>query len=167
MREIQQTGGISKQDPSWADEFRRALSGEDLALSTVRAYCGDLTAFFRWYAPHSVRALSTKDLIRYRQHLSEERGLGPASVNRKLEALRRFCRWAHQRGRLPSNVAAEVKVARPLRGPRPAGLTMAEAQGGAARRRSVCAWTGQTQLCPAAGHATSRPACRRSGGFAR
>lgn len=64
------------------------------------------------------------DLISYRQYLSEERSLKPASVNRKLEALRRFCRWPHQHGKLRSNVAAEVKLARPVRGVPPAGLTV-------------------------------------------
>ena len=40
----------------------------------------------------------------------------PASVNRKLEVLRRFCRWAHTTGKLRTNVAAEVKLARAPRG---------------------------------------------------
>jgi hypothetical protein len=61
-----------------------------LALTTVRAYHSDLGTFLRWYAPHPVEALTAVDLIRYRQHLSEERSLKPASVNRKLEALRRL-----------------------------------------------------------------------------
>ena len=86
---------------------------EDLAVTTVRAYHGDREAFFRWYGPHRVEALTSVDLITYRQYLSDERSLKPASVNRKLEALRRFCRWAHQHGKLRSNVAAEVKLARP------------------------------------------------------
>jgi integrase/recombinase XerC len=129
LREIQKAGGSSTESPAWVREFRRALSTEDLALTTVRAYWGDLNSFSRWYAPNALEALTAVDLISYRQHLSEERSLRPASVNRKLEALRRFCRWACQQGRLPSNVAAEVRLARPQRGVRPAGLTEAEAQG--------------------------------------
>jgi integrase/recombinase XerC len=129
LREIQPAGSHSGDGPSWTEEFRQALAAEDLALSTVRAYRGDLEAFCRWYAPHRLEALTSVDLIGYRQYLSQERRLQPASVNRKLEALRRFCRWAHQHGRLRSNVAAEVKLARPVRGVRPAGLTEAEAHG--------------------------------------
>jgi site-specific recombinase XerD len=41
------------------------------------------------------------NLIGYRQYLSDERHLKPTSINRKLEALRRFCRWAHQHGKQP------------------------------------------------------------------
>jgi integrase/recombinase XerC len=114
---------------SWAKDFREPLSAEDLAPTTVRTHCGDLESFLRWYGPHPVEALTTVDFISYRHHLSEERSMRPASVNRKLEALRRFCRWAHQRGRLPSNGAAEVKLARPVRRVCPAGLTEAETQG--------------------------------------
>lgn len=129
LREIQQAGRKSIEGLSWVEDFRLALSTEDLALTTVRAYCGDLESFLRWYAPHPVEALTTVDLISYRQHLSEERRMRPASVNRKLEALRRFCRWAHRHGKMPSNVAGEVKLARPVRGVCPAGLTEAETQG--------------------------------------
>lgn len=129
LREIPQPAGNSGEGSSWTEEFRRALAREDLALTTVRAYCGDLEAFLRWYTPHRVEALTAVDLISYRHYLSEERSLKPASVNRKLEALRRFCRWAHRHGKLRSNVAAEVKLARPVRGVRPTGLTEAEAHG--------------------------------------
>jgi len=52
----------------------------------------------------------------------------PASVNRKLEALRRFCRWAHATGKLRTNVAAELKLARAPRSTRPKGLIAAEVQ---------------------------------------
>jgi site-specific recombinase XerD len=65
LREIQQAGSNLKEDPSWAEDFRRALSAEDLALATVRAYCGDLGSFFRWYAPRAIEALTTVDLIGY------------------------------------------------------------------------------------------------------
>jgi integrase len=53
----------------------------------------------------------------------------PASVNRKLEALRRFCRWAHTTGKLRTNVAAELKLARAPRGTRPKALLPVEVQG--------------------------------------
>ena len=39
LREIQQAGRKSIKDLSWVEDFRLALSTEDLALTTVRAYC--------------------------------------------------------------------------------------------------------------------------------
>lgn len=142
LREIPPSGSNSRDARAWTEEFRRALAREDLALATVRAYYGDLETFFRWYGPHRIDALTAGDLISYRQYLSEARSLKPASVQRKLEALRRFCRWAHQHGKLQSNVAAEVKLARPVRRVRPAGLTKAEAHSFAASRRTVTARAG-------------------------
>jgi len=49
LREIQQAYGNFGKGLSWTEEFRRALAREDLALTTVRAYHGDLDAFLRWY----------------------------------------------------------------------------------------------------------------------
>jgi site-specific recombinase XerD len=109
-------------------EFARALAREDLSPLTVRGYASDVALFLDWYAPNKLEKLSAVDLIHYRQHLADEKGLRPASLNRRLEALRRFCRWAHEQKRLKSNVAAEVKLARAVRGVRPKGLNEPEIQ---------------------------------------
>ena len=82
LREIPPAASNSGDGHAWTEEFRRALAREDLALPTVRAYQGDLEAFFRWYGSHRVAALTSVDLISDRQYLSEERNLKPASVNR-------------------------------------------------------------------------------------
>jgi site-specific recombinase XerD len=84
--------------------------------------------FLQWYAPHQLERLTAVDLIHYRQHLADEKGLRPATLNRRLEALRRFCRWAHARKKLKANVATEVKLARTVRGVRPKGLNESEVQ---------------------------------------
>ncbi len=48
--------------------------------------------FAAWYDDHRIEKLTASDLDHFRQYLSRERAMKPASVNRKLEALRRFCR---------------------------------------------------------------------------
>jgi integrase/recombinase XerC len=95
----------------------------------VRGYRSDLGLFAAWYDGDSIEKLTASDLAHFRQYLSRERAMKPASVNRKLEALRRFCRWAHITGKLRTNVAAELKLARAPRGTRPKGLLPAEVQG--------------------------------------
>ncbi len=72
--------------------------------------------------------MTASDLAHFRQHLSRDRGMKPASVNRKLEALRRFCRWAHAARKLRINVAAGLKLKRVPRGTRPKGLAASEVQ---------------------------------------
>jgi site-specific recombinase XerD len=64
--------------------------------------------------------------MRYWRHLIRENRLKPASINRKLEALRRFCRWAEGAGKLQSNPVAAVKRERPVRDLRAVELTESE-----------------------------------------
>ena len=108
--------------------FLKAFAGEDVASVTVRGYRSDLGLFATWYGGHPLEKLTASDLAHFRQYLSRERRMKPASVNRKLEALRRFCRWAHTSGKLRTNVSAELKLARAVRGTRPKGLLASEVQ---------------------------------------
>lgn len=108
--------------------FLRALGREDLAAVTVRGYRSDLGVFTAWYEGHPIEKLTASDLAHFRQHLSRDRSLKPATVNRKLEALRRFCRWAHTTGKLRTDVAAGLKVPRVPRGTQPKGLLANEVQ---------------------------------------
>jgi len=127
LREIQPPARIQGDHP-WKAEFVRTLAREDLSPLTVCGYAGDVELFLRWYAPNKLENLSRIDLVHYRKHLAGEKGLRPATLNRRLEALRRFCRWAHEQKKLKTNVAAEVKLARTVRGVRPKGLEEPEVQ---------------------------------------
>jgi integrase/recombinase XerC len=121
-------GGKSGDHP-WVASFLKALAREDIASVTVRGYRSDLGLFAAWYDGHPIEKLTASDLAHFRQYLSRERAMKPASVNRKLEALRRFCRWAHTTGKLRTNAAAELKLARAPRATRPKGLLAPEVHG--------------------------------------
>jgi integrase/recombinase XerC len=127
LREIQPPHAKSGDHP-WIASFLKALGREDLAPVTVRGYRSDLGLFAAWYDGHPIEQLTISDLAHFRQYLIRERAMKPASINRKLEALRRFCRWAHRTGKLPTNVAAELKLTQAPRGTRPKGLVPAEVQ---------------------------------------
>ena len=103
------------------------LGRDDLAPATVRGYRYDLEQFLRWFSQvkgssSRLEKLSILDLINYRQHLVNVEALKPATINRRLKALRRFCRWAQQNRLLKSNVALELKLVRTTRSTRPMGL---------------------------------------------
>jgi integrase/recombinase XerC len=107
------------------------LRRDDLAPATLRGYRYDLQQFLRWFSQAKgfsprLEKLSILDLINYRQHLVTVEGLKPATINRRLKALRRFCRWAQQTRLLKSNVALELKLVRTTRSNRPMGLTEPE-----------------------------------------
>ena len=125
MRAIQRAAQKPGDHP-WLAGFLKQLRREDLSPMTVRGYQSDLQLFLRWYAFRALEKLSAVEVMNYRRHLAGEGGLKPASINRKLEALRRLCRWAHREGKLPSNPAAEVKLARTVRDLRPVGLSELE-----------------------------------------
>lgn len=115
--------------PDWLAAFRAALERADLAAATVHAYLKDVRLFLRWLDADPAAGfprLGELDLIAWRQHLIAERGLRPATVNRRLEALRRLGRWAAGEGRLPGNLADGVRPLRQARDRQPVGLTTAE-----------------------------------------
>jgi site-specific recombinase XerD len=116
-----------KSPDRWLADFVGRLRREDLAPATVRGYRYDLQQFLRWFGQAKGSAarfekLSILDLINYRQHLVNVEALQPATINRRLKALRRFCRWTQQNRLLKSNVALELKLVRTARSTRPMGL---------------------------------------------
>jgi site-specific recombinase XerD len=129
LRTIQRAGPNSAD--RWLADFLGQLQRDDLAPATVRGYRYDLRLFLRWFnhakgSPARFEKLSAIDLINYRQHLLKVEGLRPATVNRRLEALRRFCRWAQQSKRVKANVALDLRPARTVRNTRPVGLSEPE-----------------------------------------
>jgi integrase/recombinase XerC len=129
LRKIQSAPKNFEAD--WLSDFITSLREEDLSPATVRGYCYDLDRFFQWIKAAKgtsgrLEKLTTMDLINYRQYLINVVGLKPATVNRRLEALRRLCRWAYQTQRIKNNVAQELKPVRFARNVRPLGLTEPE-----------------------------------------
>ncbi len=75
--------------------FLDCLAREDLAPATLRGYRYDLRHFLAWHATVQPDAfaldhLAAFELIAYRQHMVAA-GRRPATINRRLDALRRLC----------------------------------------------------------------------------
>ena len=88
--------------------FLASLAREDLSPATLRGYRYDLRHFLRWHwgvteTPFAPDRLAEYDLIAYRQQMIAA-GRRPATINRRLEALRRLGRWAHGTGALATDV---------------------------------------------------------------
>jgi len=84
------------------DQYREHLVRAGKSAHTVKAYGGDLAAFIRWWEPTAgeafhPRAVDPGEIREYRGYLLS-RGRKPATVNRRLIALRGFFRWAKQSG---------------------------------------------------------------------
>ena len=120
--------------PAWLQTFLDRLAADDLAAATRRGYRYDLLQFITWYtalnrASPDLNRVTEHDLITWRQHMLTQGGLKAASINRRLEAVRRLLRWAEASGTVARNVALHVKSVRTVRDRRPRGLTAAEVHG--------------------------------------
>lgn len=107
--------------------FLASLAHDDLSPATLRGYRYDLRHFLAWHrtvqdAPFTIEGLAEYELIAYRQHMVAA-GRRPATVNRRLDALRRLCRWARGTGGLNTDVASNVRPVRTIRNRQPVGLT--------------------------------------------
>lgn len=83
---------------------------EGKSPETLGTYRRSLNEFERWFArrkrPFGFRK---KDVVAYRNYLTDERGLSPASVSTYLTALRRLCAYLVSTGELQENPAVGVK----------------------------------------------------------
>jgi integrase/recombinase XerC len=117
-------------DPE-AEKFFQDLAGEDLSPVTVAGYRRDIEQFAAWYASQNKRALAvgdltTLDLQSYRAQMVNVEGKKPATVNRRLEALKRLCRWAYEKGIHSEEIARQIKPVRVMKRMAPRGLERTE-----------------------------------------
>jgi integrase/recombinase XerC len=125
LRKIRRTPPTEGEDR--LTSFLASLRAEDLSPRTVDGYRLDLLAVSRWYRESRGtelrwEALASTDLISYRQHLASVERLRPATVNRRLQALRRFCHWAQEHKILKADPGEAVKSVRVTQRGRPHGL---------------------------------------------
>lgn len=81
------------------NHFSSHLQHQDRSETTIRGYLNDLQAFARWFEQtngevFSPERLTPTDAREYRQWLLS-RQAAPATINRKLAALRTFAQWAN------------------------------------------------------------------------
>jgi integrase/recombinase XerC len=92
--------------------FLRHLSVErNASVHTLRSYRSDLTDFERFLTRRGIRGLAAADSRAVRAWLADlhARGLDPASIGRKLAALRSCGRFLVRRGVIERNHAREVR----------------------------------------------------------
>ena len=77
---------------------------------TLESYRYDLRSFFQWTAGVELDVLAaTRPHIELFRSSLEERGLAPATIDRRLSTVCGFCRFAHIDGRIVSNPAQYVR----------------------------------------------------------
>lgn len=96
---------IDRDLPADISDFVADLRRQEVAEKTVTSYRSDMLGFARWQADTTGEAfaaprITPTDLRDYRAHLRTVQRRAPATVNRRLAALRRFFTWAKATGRV-------------------------------------------------------------------
>jgi site-specific recombinase XerD len=87
--------------PALLEAFKQSLHAEDASKNTASAYLSDLAHFASWYAQTTgvfqIDEITPIDIRAYREFLQEQAPpSAPATINRRLAALRRFFSWAKE-----------------------------------------------------------------------
>jgi len=95
-------------------QFIADLNRQEAAVKTVANYLSDLNCFARWFEGSTGEGfaaanVTTTDIRDYRSYLQTTQGRAPATVNRRLAALRRFFQWAIGAGVASENPTLSVK----------------------------------------------------------
>lgn len=93
-------------------QFEEYLVATGLSPTTITNYLADLRRFAQWWAETqresaSLLMATAGDIRRYRRDMTR-RGWAPATINRRLQGIRKFFSFAVTAGLLPANPAAEV-----------------------------------------------------------
>jgi site-specific recombinase XerD len=113
------------------EQFEAYLSSSALAPATVVNYLADLRAFLRWsektdHADSSSLTLDSQDIQRYCSFLQEKKNHAPATINRRIQTLRKFYGFAVSEGWIEANPAEDVSLLNEGTSPRSRHLTPAD-----------------------------------------
>jgi site-specific recombinase XerD len=97
------------------DAFGQYLRELDRSPSTVASYLRELQGFARWFEqtngePLTPAALTGRDVRDFREFCQVNHGDAPATVNRRLAAIRAYGAWLVETEQLPGNPAERVKL---------------------------------------------------------
>jgi len=112
------------------EDFAQALEREGRRPLTVASYLSDLRGFATWFTQSNGEALAPPgitalDVRAYKAYLLAVAGFKPATVNRHLAALSRYCAWARGQGLLQGDPTEEVQGVRQVK-PAPKALSATE-----------------------------------------
>lgn len=86
-------------------QYQSYLAQAGKSSHTVRAYGHDLASFITWWEQSTgegfnPKVVSSHDILDYRGYVQRQ-GRTPATINRRLKALRKFFQWAKRQGLTP------------------------------------------------------------------
>jgi site-specific recombinase XerD len=117
---------------TWLEQFKKSLVKQDLATSTVNGYLYDLSLFKTWIEDFYQQEIpliqvSTNDIRAYREYLVKIKRHKVASVNRRIQSIKRFYNWvAKTEKTMKEQPARDVRFMRRGKRSQPTILTKKE-----------------------------------------
>lgn len=111
--------------------FKAALRKEDLAEATVHGYSFDVLSFYNWVCDIrkteiEISDIDSIDIQSYRKYLVDKSRKKPASVNRRIQSLKRFFKWAAKKRLIDINPSEDIRFMRRTAPTRPQALSTNE-----------------------------------------
>jgi site-specific recombinase XerD len=96
------------------EDFKQSLLADDASQNTTSAYLSDLRHFLGWYIHRSqtlaLDDITPSDIREYREFLQDQvPPATPATINRRLAALRRFFSWAKEQQLIEAQPTACIR----------------------------------------------------------
>ena len=115
-RPVETTGPTPPAFPE-LDAFLAALGRREASAHTIAAYRRDLTGFAGWFRAHvgtpcTLTTITATDVRDFRTTLRDTQHRTPATINRKLAALRSYFQWAISGGLRTDSPVTPVKDVR-------------------------------------------------------
>jgi len=118
---VPKSPAISVQAADFINDFIKNLADtEDLGGKTLNEYASDLKDFAHWFeewspgkngaAAFSPEEITTPTIVHYRDNLQNDRCLKPATINRRLNTLKRYFNWALNKGVIACDCSKPVKL---------------------------------------------------------
>lgn len=90
-------------------QYYNYLLNSDLSAS-AKEYTKDIRQFAKWFPNHfSPQAVSTLDIVQYRSDM-KDKNLSPATINRRLNAIKSFLKFCKKENLVRTDPAADVKL---------------------------------------------------------
>jgi len=94
--------------------FEKSLQAEGKSPLTIKSYLSDMRHFAQWFEKTTgeafkPQAITSLDVQCYKAYLLTDQRCKPATINRKLSTLSKFCRWARKEGLIKEDPTDEVK----------------------------------------------------------
>jgi site-specific recombinase XerD len=107
--------------------FEAELRRQGKSPRTISSYLSDLRHFATWFVqsngePFSPQTITILDVRSYKSHLQTVANFKPATINRRLAALTKYCRFAKSQGLISEDPTRDVQGVRQQKAARPKAL---------------------------------------------